>query len=150
MKTKVINVVARGVNERRNNVKTIVSDYLAMWTKVYKADTLKAYKDAKEAQDKERVYYIETILAKAKSITLSNDERDCIKEMYEGDGLRFDTLNISFLTANLKAPYIDGDIIMERKKDKETGEYYYAEVERWTVLKLAKYFRLAVVCRDEK
>lgn len=159
MKTKVINVVAKGINERRNNVKTIISDYLAMWTKVYKSETLDAYKSAKAANDKERTYYIETILAKAKSINLSNDEKDNIRDMYENDGLRFETLSLDFLVSNLEAPYIsettnaNGEkvqIIMERKKDKETGETYYAEIEKWTVLKLARYFRLACICRESK
>lgn len=159
MKTKVINVVAKGINERRNNVKTIISDYLAMWTKVYKSETLDAYKAAKAANDKERTYYIETILAKAKSINLSNDEKDNIRDMYENDGLRFETLSLDFLVSNLEAPYIsettnaNGEkvqIIMERKKDKETGETYYAEIEKWTVYKLARYFRLACICRESK
>lgn len=167
MKATTINTVARGINARRNSFSVIVSDFRTSWYKVYntaaKADyaqtqeMLKALREQKKGTDdelaakidenmkvyKQKAYEMECVFAKAKSLVLSEEEKACIKSMYE-DGFAWDNFTMEFICKGLTGTmYINNGLPMESKKNKETGEKEWKEVEKWTVMKVARYFRMA-------
>ena len=161
MKAKDMNQIARGINARRNEFSAIVNDFRAVWGKVYRnelkaefdavVDALKG--DPKNAELKNKRYAIEQVQAKVKSLNLSADERDLVRVMHDEDGLAFADLTIEYLYERLRNSMFvaefsaeDGrkvECLMEQKKNKETGEKEWKIVEKWTVLKVGRYFRLA-------
>lgn len=165
-----MNEIARGINARRNEFDAIVNDFRAVWAKVYR-DELKAEFDAivneiraaKEnglnkdemKQLNDNRYALEQIQAKVKSLNLSADERELVRTMHDDDGLTFANLTREYIIERLsESTFVkefereDGTTIpciMEQKKNKDTGEKEWKIVERWTVMKVGRYFRLANV-----
>ena len=158
MKANVMNSVARNINARRNSFEGIVSDFRATWGKVFPRDAkselqgiVDALKDdPKNGALKADRYALECVLAKMKSIALSDEEVALVKEMCE-DGMKFKSLTMDYLERNLPSEYLSEDgLPMEQKKNKETGLKEWKVVEKWTVMKVGRYFRIANVNYNAK
>jgi len=160
-----MNEIARGINARRNEFEAIVNEFRAVWSKVYRNELNEAYKSVCERlkgveakSDEERAlknerYALEQVLAKIKSLTLTADERDMVRTMHDEDGLTLNDLTKEYIIGRLnETSYVrefvreDGTTIaclQEMRKNKDTGEKEWRVVERWTVMKVGRYFRLA-------
>lgn len=158
MKATDMNTVARSINARRNTWEGIINDFQATWGKVFPKDAKGEYKavvDAikdspNDADLKAKRYALECVLAKMKSITLEPEVVELVKEMNE-EGMKFKSLTMEYLERNLPSKYLSEDKIpMEQKKNKATGEKEWVVVERWTVMKVGRYFRLANVYYNAK
>lgn len=153
-----MNSVARNINTRRNSFEGIVSDFKATWGKVFPKDAKGELQnivdalriDPKNGTLKADRYALECVLAKMKSLVLSNEEITLVKEMNE-EGMEFKSLTMEYLEKNLPKEYLSEDgLPMEQKKNKETGVKEWKVVEKWTVMKVGRYFRLANVNYNAK
>lgn len=149
---KTINSVAKSINARRNDLQTILDEFRAEWGHLDK-DSVKSHleevknalqADPKNAELKAERNRTEHILAHIKAVTLSVEERVAIQDMMD-KGLRYECLTIEWVEDKLRdtAFINDEGEICELKKNKETGASEYKPIAKWTVMKLAKYFRLA-------
>lgn len=149
---KTINSVAKSINARRNDLQTILDEFRAEWghldkdsVKAHLAEVVEALKEDKKNESlKAERNRTEKILAHIKAVTLSVEERVAIQDMMD-KGLRYECLTIEWVEDKLRdtAFINDEGEICELKKNKETGASEYKPIAKWTVMKLAKYFRLA-------
>lgn len=158
MKATVMNSVARNINARRNSFEGIVSDFRATWGKVFPKDAkselqniVDALKvDKNNAALKADRYALECVLAKMKSIALKEDEVALVKEMNE-EGMKFKSITMDYLKKNLPKEYLSEDgLPMEQKTDKATGVKKWMVIEKWTVMKVGRYFRIANINYNAK
>ena len=149
---KTINGVARSINARRNDLQTILDEFRAEWghldkaaVKNHLAEVVAELKDdPKNAELKDERNRTERILAHIKCVKLEVEERVAIQDMMD-KGLKYNCLSIEWIEEKLEGTSFineDGELC-ELKKNKETGVSEYRPIAKWTVMKLAKYFRLA-------
>lgn len=153
MKATSMNTVARSIRTRRDSFEGIVSDFQAYWGKLYRSEVtekLNAYKGATDADSKAKRYALECVLAKMKAMQLSDDEKALIKGMHDEDGFKFENLTEEYILTNLGgSKFVQNGEIMEQRKNRETGEKEWHPIERWTVMKVGRYFRFAnIYCQE--
>lgn len=153
MSAKNMNIISKGIKARRDSFEGIISDFRAVWAKVNRDEVKAVYAevcevckaDKKNEEAKALRYQVECVLAKVKALTLTEEEVAIVKEMQSAFKFGYKNISMEYIVENLKGtPYVNAEgEVCDRKKDKESGEYYYVPTERWTVAKVGRYFRLA-------
>ena len=164
---KSINAVAKAIRIRRESVDAICREFQAVWSKVYpeefKAVQQCAIAKAQEAtalakelgtpeakcaetEAKNARYALELVASMRKSLKLSDEETALVTELHEG-GITYAKISIDAIEAGLAGlKYINEEgELCERRKNKETQEWDFVPVKRWTVAKFGRFLRLANV-----
>ena len=154
IKANQINSVSKQINERRNAVEAINREFQAVWAKVFgdefkaamQAAIIAAQADKTNEAAKQRRRSLELVAAMKKSLELDKATIELVKELH-ANGLTFDKIRIDKIMRGLTMTrYINeqGELC-ERKKNKETGEYEFVPVQKWTVAKFGRLLRLSII-----
>lgn len=150
---KAMNASSRMINERRNAAESICREFQAVWAKVYGDEFKAAQQNAIMAaqvsptNDNKAVRRsLELVAAMKKSLTLSKEEIELIKGLHES-GVTFDKIRLDKIMRGLTMTrYInESGELCERKKNKETNEYEFVPVQKWTVAKFGRFLRLSII-----
>lgn len=158
-KSMKIGVIAKDINENRRKFETNVNEFRAYWGKVYKSEMLaelkrivdELHEDPKNQALKNQRYALEQVCARVKAMVLTDEVKDVIANLHDNYGLAFGCLTADFIRENLTGTdYVSEGLVRElRKKDKDATEKTWEEVERWTPAKVGRYFRLAIIAKQE-
>jgi hypothetical protein len=154
IKANQINSVSKQINERRNAAESICREFQAVWAKVFgdefkaamQAAIIAAQTDKTNEAAKQRRRSLELVSAMKKSLELDKATIELVKELH-ANGLTFDKIRIDKIMRGLTMTrYINeqGELC-ERKKNKETGEYEFVPVQKWTVAKFGRLLRLSII-----
>lgn len=154
IKANQINSVSKQINERRNAAESICREFQAVWAKVFgdefkaamQAAIIAAQADKTNEAAKQRRRSLELVSAMKKSLELDKATIELVKELH-ANGLTFDKIRIDKIMRGLTMTrYINeqGELC-ERKKNKETGEYEFVPVQKWTVAKFGRLLRLSII-----
>lgn len=154
IKANQINSVSKQINERRNAVEAINREFQAVWAKVFgdefkaamQAAIIAAQTDKANEAAKQRRRSLELVSAMKKSLELDKATIELVKELH-ANGLTFDKIRIDKIMRGLTMTrYINAQgELCERKKNKETGEYEFVPVQKWTVAKFGRFLRLSII-----
>lgn len=160
MKATQMNAIAREIRNNRNGFESIVNDFRVYWGKVYRNEVTKVLNDVSEQlkTDKDNAdlkafrYAIETVCAKIKGTTVSDESKAIIREMHNEDKLTFSCLTKDYIVNALNGlDFVNeaGELCELRKASKDAPEKTWQPVVKWTESKVGKYFRLATVRLNE-
>lgn len=160
MKANEMNAIAREIRNNRNGFESIANDFRVYWGKVYRNEVTKVLNEVGERlkTDKENAelkairYALETVCAKIKGTTISEESKAIIKSMHDDDKLTFSCLTKEYIVnalAGLDYVNEEGELCEFRKANKEAVEKTWMPVARWTESKVGRYFRLATIRINE-
>lgn len=154
-----ISVICKDIRVNRQQFESNVNEFRAYWGKAYKSELLAELKrivdelhgDPKNQALKNQRYSLEQVCAKVKAMTLSDEVKEVIVNLHDNYGLTFECLTADFIRENLTGTdYVSEDGVRElRKASKEATEKTWELVERWTPAKVGRYFRLAIIAKQE-
>lgn len=155
-----IAVIAKDIRVNRQQFETNVNEFRAYWGKAYKSELLAELKrivdelhgDPKNQTLKNQRYGLEQVCARVKAMTLSDEVKEVIANLHDNYGLTFECLTADYIRTNLSGTdYVsaDGDVLEMRKASKEDTEKSWNPIEKWTPAKVGKYFRLAIIAKQE-
>lgn len=160
MKANQMNAIAREIRNNRNGFESIVNDFRVYWGKVYRNEVTKVLNDVNEQLkvDKDNKdlkafrYALETVCAKIKGTTVSDESKAIIKAMHDEDKLTFSCLTKDYIvTALTGLDYVndEGELCEFRKASKEAEVKTWEPIVKWTESKVGRYFRLATIRINE-
>lgn len=159
MKTISVNTISRAINAQRNTINAQIIDFGAYWVKSFRPEVNEVMEAIKEAQRqgvagaKEYRYMLEQMYARAKSLTLTNEEKTALKDMHD-DGFHFVDISLEYLVENLVGTEWmseTGELLKKNSKKKiEAGEPLYVPVTRWTPMMFGRYLRYAHNAKSAK
>lgn len=154
-----ISVICKDIRMNRQQFESNVNEFRAYWGKVYKNELKGELErivgllkdDPKNQVLKNQRYGLEQVCAKVKAMTLSDEVKDVIVNLHDNYGLTFDCLTADFIRENLTGTdYVNEDGVRElRKASKEATEKTWEIIEKWTPAKVGRYFRLAIIAKQE-
>lgn len=152
--TKMANNVARAIRQDRQTIEALCTEFRARWAKVYpkefSADMERINKLLKEAPKDELLrrekWDLEQVACKRKALRLTEDVTESIKGLHDF-GLTFEKICLYWMEQGLQGTRFlnDDGVVCEKKKNKETGEYEFAPIEKWTEAKFMRMLRIASV-----
>lgn len=156
-----MNAIAREIRNNRNGFESIVNDFRVYWGKVYRKEVTAVLNEVTEQlkADKENAelkalrYALETVCAKIKGTTVSEESVAIIKAMHDVDKLTFSCLTKEYIVNALTGlNYVngDGELCEFRKANKDDLEKSWVPVAKWTESKVGKMFRLATIRLNEQ
>lgn len=154
IKANKINAVSRDINARRSANEAICREFQAVWAKVYTDEFKSALNNAIVATQADKTNEsakvtrrsLELVSAMKKSLQLDKSIIETVKELHEC-GLTFDKIRLDKIQRGLIGTRWlneEGELC-EKKKNKETGEYEFVPVQKWTVAKFGRFLRLSIV-----
>ena len=160
MKANEMNAIAREIRNNRNGFESIVNDFRVYWGKVYRNEVTKMLNDVSEQLKsdpknealKNFRYALETVCAKIKGTTITDESKAIIRSMHEDDKLTFSCLTKEYIVNALTGlNYVndEGELCEFRKENKDAVEKTWLPVARWTESKVGRYFRLATIRINE-
>jgi hypothetical protein len=154
-----IAVICKDIRVNRQQFENNVNEFRAYWGKVYKPEMLaelkrivdELHEDPKNQALKNQRYALEQVCAKVKSMTLSDEVKEVIVNLHDNYGLTFECLTADFIRENLTGTdYVNEDGVRElRKANKDATEKTWEIIEKWTPAKVGRYFRLAIIAKQE-
>lgn len=151
---KSISAVSRNINERRNSTEAICREFQAVWAKVFpeefkaaqQAAIVAAQANKDSADAKARRYSLEQVAAMKKSLQLDDELKGIVTELH-ANGLTFDKIRLDKIMRGLTSTrWINADgELCERKRNKETQQWEFVPVTKWTVYKFGRFLRLSMV-----
>lgn len=152
--TKMANNVARAIRQDRQTIEALCTEFRARWAKVYpkefSADMERINKLLKEAPKDELLrrekWDLEQVACKRKALRLTEDVTESIKGLHDF-GLTFEKICLYWMEQGLQGTRFlnDDGVVCEKKKNKETGEYEFVPIEKWTEAKFMRMLRIASV-----
>lgn len=152
--TKMANNVARAIRQDRQTIEALCTEFRARWAKVYPkefSDDLerinKMLKDApKDELLRREKWALEQVACKRKALRLTDDVTESIKGLHDF-GLTFEKICLYWMEQGLQGTRFlnDDGVVCEKKKNKETGEYEFVPIEKWTEAKFMRMLRIASV-----
>lgn len=158
-KSMRIAVICKDIRVNRQQFESNVNEFRAYWGKAYKSELhaelnrvvglLK--EDPKNQTLKNQRYGLEQVCAKVKAMTLSDEVKEVIVNLHDNYGLTFECLTADFIRNNLTGTdYVTEAGVRElRKANKDATEKTWNAVEKWTPAKVGRYFRLAIIAKQE-
>lgn len=152
-------VICKDIRVNRQKFENNVNEFRAYWGKAYKSE-LKAElerivaalrEDPKNQDLKNQRYGLEQVCAKVKSMVLTDEVKEVVANLHDNYGLTFECLTADFIRENLTGTdYVsDGDVRELRKASKDATDKTWEIIEKWTPAKVGKYFRLAIIAKQE-
>lgn len=148
--SKAKSAIAKAIRMDRQTIEAMCMEYKARWAKVYpkeySAQMDKANEalkpDPKNAELRRAKWALEQVACKRKALTLTDEIKAHI-EFLHGKGLTMDKFDLDVIEAGLQNTkwLNDEGQICEKKKNRETGEYEWKPIKKWTESKFIK-----VVC----
>lgn len=152
--TKMANNVARAIRQDRQTIEALCTEFRARWAKVYPKEfsaemerinaLLKdAPKDELLRRDK---WDLEQVACKRKALRLTEEVTESIKGLHDF-GLTFEKICLYWMEQGLQGTRFlnDDGVVCDKKKNKETGEFEFVPIEKWTESKFMRMLRIASV-----
>lgn len=142
--------LAKSIRMDRQTIESMCVEFKARWAKVFPQE-YKAQVDAidellkpnpKDKELRRAKWALEQVACKRKALDLSDEVKAHIVKLHEC-GLTIDKFDIEVIEAGLQNTrrLNEEGQICEKKKNRETGEYEYKPIEKWTESKF-----INVVC----
>ena len=155
-----IAVICKDIRVNRQQFENNVNEFRAYWGKAYKPElhaelnriVALLKEDPKNQTLKNQRYSLEQVCARVKAMTLSDEVKEVIVNLHDNYGLTFECLTADFINNNLTGTdYVNADgLVCElRKANKDATEKTWNAVEKWTPAKVGRYFRLAIIAKQE-
>ncbi len=152
--TKMANNVARAIRQDRQTIESLCTEFRARWAKVYPkefSDEMerinKLLKDApKDELLRREKWALEQVACKRKALRLTEDVTESIKGLHDF-GLTFEKICLYWMEQGLQGTrFLNEDgVVCDKKKNKETGEFVFVPIEKWTEAKFMRMLRIASV-----
>lgn len=145
--------VAKAIRMDRQTIESMCMEFRARWAKVYpkefaaELDRINALlKDTpKDAVLRREKWILEQVACKRKSLNVDSI-RESVEVLHDF-GITFEKISLYHMEQGLVGTkYLnDEGAVCDKKKNRETGEYEWVPVEKWTESKFMRILRFALV-----